>query len=644
MSDEAHNDNNKCRMEGSIELLYLWIGCNETGFIQEQGFNFSPNYRFDVQQSDAYSSYQLSCTVNENYPNIWNTGSIIGLTAVVGENGTGKSSLMGYLIDPDFVRPWICIYRVDGSIRVYHNMDSSKIKNTTEFEIFSNQDQSSPVFHTQTRVYISNAWNSLRTSIGRGDYRLDRLVFSVDGKKQLSEYFRRKMEDNIPAFPEHRSPNGGIYSRPQKVGNIDIDELITLHYYSHLFENESNDIPKNSIISFNFYDYLLRMTRILCEEDVHPRILEIYRNNWTTSPCYAAFFALYLEFVTEVGLDITQECNPVRFISDTFTYSVVPSGMSKQVWDYYCEAFDEIVTLEKLLKRCDSRARAVGGRRFITEIHYNKQDQRDTFVSFCHYIASLMYKPYSFVLKYIHIDTAPVSSGEQALRNIFACLQLIQPINEIFGIQSDITFSKNILLLLDEVDLYMHPEWQRSFLTLLEKRLRRAYPDKHIQLVITTHSPLVLSDIPSRNIIYLGADNNQCIVVAGPEHEETFGANLFTLLKDSFYLKKSLGEFAYSKINDIIKNLQMLKENNNSTPPCEECEKYIHLINIIGEPVIRRKLQTLYFELFPVGSHDIYEQQITDLAHVLKNTDPRKREKYKALLDKVLSEMQESSE
>lgn len=56
------------------------------------------------------------------------------------------------------------------------------------------------------------------------------------------------------------------------------------------------------------------------------------------------------------------------------------------------------------------------------------------------------------------------------------------------------------LVLLDEIDLYLHPKWQATFIT----GLRRVFP--RMQFVATTHSPVVLADLRPEEIVRLGAD------------------------------------------------------------------------------------------------------------------------------------------
>jgi predicted ATP-binding protein involved in virulence len=53
------------------------------------------------------------------------------------------------------------------------------------------------------------------------------------------------------------------------------------------------------------------------------------------------------------------------------------------------------------------------------------------------------------------------------------------------------------LLLIDELDVHLHPEWQRLVLPVFRSR----FPN--IQIVITTHSPLVVGSLPDARLIHL---------------------------------------------------------------------------------------------------------------------------------------------
>ncbi len=56
------------------------------------------------------------------------------------------------------------------------------------------------------------------------------------------------------------------------------------------------------------------------------------------------------------------------------------------------------------------------------------------------------------------------------------------------------------LVLLDEIDLYLHPTWQASFVAAL----RRIFPK--MQFIATTHSPVVLSSLAPHEVVRLAAN------------------------------------------------------------------------------------------------------------------------------------------
>ena len=120
----------------------------------------------------------------------------------------------------------------------------------------------------------------------------------------------------------------------------------------------------------------------------------------------------------------------------------------------------------------------------------------------------------------------------------------------------------SVMLFLDEADLTLHPEWQRRLIHVLTAALPLIYPNscaKDMQLILSTHSPLLLGDIPRENICYLGGDSGGNINTAS---EGTFGQNIHTILKDSFFLDNgTIGEFAASRINTIASRLEEIIQN-----------------------------------------------------------------------------------
>jgi WD40 repeat protein len=70
---------------------------------------------------------------------------------------------------------------------------------------------------------------------------------------------------------------------------------------------------------------------------------------------------------------------------------------------------------------------------------------------------------------------------------------------ELYGWQKD-PFEAVGIVLIDEVELHLHPTWQRKILIQLQK----AFPN--LQFIVTTHSPLVLGGIPDGQVHVLERD------------------------------------------------------------------------------------------------------------------------------------------
>lgn len=103
---------------------------------------------------------------------------------------------------------------------------------------------------------------------------------------------------------------------------------------------------------------------------------------------------------------------------------------------------------------------------------------------------------------------------------------------------------KRILLLIDEGDAFLHLEWQRKYISQLNKLLKYLKNKLEIeclQLILATHSPLLATDIPKNYI---------CILDQG-KIKSGFAAPIHILLNEAFG-SKTIGEFASDKINELV--------------------------------------------------------------------------------------------
>jgi len=186
-----------------------------------------------------------------------------------------------------------------------------------------------------------------------------------------------------------------------------------------------------------------------------------------------------------------------------------------------------------------------------------------------------------------------LSSGEQQL--IQSVESILYHINNLESVHLDVSNTNEnkkvyeiVNIVLDEIELYFHPEFQRKFISHLIKRLSELGTDKIkvFNILFATHSPFILSDIPSSNILRLKDGE--------PESDlnQTFGANIHDLLANDFFLDNGfMGGFA----NDFIKKIIIeIKESKNLSK--EEAQKLHNKIEVIGEIFIKQKLTEMVIE------------------------------------------------
>lgn len=140
------------------------------------------------------------------------------------------------------------------------------------------------------------------------------------------------------------------------------------------------------------------------------------------------------------------------------------------------------------------------------------------------------------------------------------------------------------IVLIDEGDLYLHPKWQIEFFEKLVTVLP-SLSTGSIQLVLTSHSPFLLSDLPSQCITILKAENNRAKSIKIQTKSMTFGANLYELYSDIFFLGgKRTGSFAQKKIEFLLKEIDAPNRSPNIKVEVEYYKK------IIGDKIINHNL------------------------------------------------------
>lgn len=210
------------------------------------------------------------------------------------------------------------------------------------------------------------------------------------------------------------------------------------------------------------------------------------------------------------------------------------------------------------------------------------------------------------------------SSGQQNLLNFYSRFYWAK--NDLIDIETGEYefFRKKLVIFIDEGEVALHPEWQRRFFNQSINFLSELFEGREIQLILTTHSPFVLSDIPKRNILFLDRDTNSGKTkLVDMEKENTFGANIYALLTDSFFMENTIGEFSYEKMKSVLDTLSNDKVDINE----ERKAEFRFIIDNIGEPLIKEQLEYLYNLKF--GSDEVRElkRRIIELENQLNNKE-----------------------
>ncbi|SIO32194.1 AAA family ATPase [Fibrobacter sp. UWB11] len=136
---------------------------------------------------------------------------------------------------------------------------------------------------------------------------------------------------------------------------------------------------------------------------------------------------------------------------------------------------------------------------------------------------------------------------------------------------------KNINLIFDELEVCLHPEYQCQFIYRLVEMLKALRKDDesiYFNVIIITHSPFVLSDIPLKQILFLedGMQKNKKL--------KTFGGNVGEMLYDSFFMDSTIGKFAEEKIKEIVRCIYNGVLSKEDTVVKD-------VFNCIGDPVLK---------------------------------------------------------
>lgn len=139
------------------------------------------------------------------------------------------------------------------------------------------------------------------------------------------------------------------------------------------------------------------------------------------------------------------------------------------------------------------------------------------------------------------------------------------------------------VVLVDEIDLHLHPEWQRKIV----KYLSDLFP--HTQFIVTAHSPLIIQSAENVNLIMLEKDNN-------PDGK---GINI----------RQRFGSFQGWTVDEILTELMNMGDRTRS-------DLYLQLMEDFENAVLDddyEKAQNAYNQLNTILSPSSYQRKVLQI-------------------------------
>ena len=191
---------------------------------------------------------------------------------------------------------------------------------------------------------------------------------------------------------------------------------------------------------------------------------------------------------------------------------------------------------------------------------------------------------------YIRTEFKGISNGEARMIDIFAMLYSSLPC-------CCHTKNDTCVLILDEPDIGFHPEWSRVFIEKLTEFLKSdMMRDYKYHIIISTHSPIMLSDVSKNCIHCIAKDKDDRVIV---KESDKYGliSSINDILIDDFFVDSVFGSFGEKYVNTIIKEINELevelsKCNIDTIADCsKKYDEIAKRIELLGDGYIKSSVQ-----------------------------------------------------